>query len=282
MNSCRTAMLLVCLLLPACQHQPGSLRNALASAGSTTLYRSQLPSHLLEGLPPSDTAQVIAQYAQRWLAEELLFQKATAKPLAQQHQIEEQAKQYYRQLIIAAYRQNYLDDHPDTAISPAQCQAFYEANKDYFTLQERIVRCVALIVPQDNKHLGELRQLCRNQGESALQELETLTYRSSLQVQSYPDTWIGYQALQEHLGIELAPWIPTSRPQYTEVKKGNDLVLLSFYEWQEPGSPAPLPYVAGQVRQILLNQRRQAQLDSLNFNIVEQALATHQAILHRE
>lgn len=281
MNRYLVAILAVFILLTACSGQNGhDQHDVLAQVGNATLYRTDLPSHLLDDVPPSDTAHVIAQYARRWLAEELLFQRATASPLAQQHKIEEQAKRYYRQLTIDAYQRNYLAENIDTTTTQAQCEAFYGANKNYFPLQERIVRCVALVVPADNKHLSELRNLCRKQTDAALQELETLTYQVSLQVQCYPDSWVSVRALEEHLGIELAAWIPASKPLYTEVKKEDNLVLLSFYEWQEPGSPAPLSYVKSQVRTILLNQRYQAQLDSLKFNIVEQALATHSASLH--
>lgn len=216
-----------------------------------------------------DSLTLLRTYAERWAAQQAMYQYAVKYSPEKRDEIERLVEDYRQTLTIADYEKKIVRKQLDTVVRKQDIASFYEANPTHFTLQRPLVRCLSMAVPQGSAQLKELRAIYALREDDVVDRVEQLTFKAGIRPSTYPDKWLTIEELERMLGVEMAGNALAQRPSRWELTRDSMVYLLSFHEWKESGTIAPLEYVSNEVRAVLLNQRRKRLVDSLEHSIVE-------------
>ena len=273
--------LLVLLGCAGCSPQTEpSKRQALATVGNRTLLMEQVPAGVLAGATGEDSVSRLRNFVESWIRQELLYQRAVTKMGGRDRDIEQQAADYAKLLYIQSYERNYELRHLDTAVQRTVIDSFYQANPAIFTLATPIVRCLVLVVEEENPHLGELRAAYRVCDDVGLQRLASLTLEAGISPRRTPEEWISLPDLVSILPASLERIDSHRRMRNIEASENGLVYLVNICEWCDMGTTAPLSYVYCDVRDIILNQRRAALLRALENETYQQGMDDGKAKVH--
>lgn len=271
------ALLIGCLLygLSACSDGAGQGNGAVvAEVGDARLTIDMVPPEVFS-YGDQDSLTLLRAYAERWALRSAVYQYATSQTSAGRAEAVERMVEDYRQMLtIADYEDRLVRTELDTAVREESLRAFYESNSAHFTLEQPIVRCLSLAVPQGSVQLAELRGVYSLRGDDVLERVEPLVFKAGIRLATYPDSWVSLASLERALGVKLSSLgVENYRPRRLDFTRDSVVYLVSFHEWREAGALAPLEYVEEETKAILLNQRRKRLVDSVERSIVEQGRA---------
>lgn len=265
-----TLLLLVFVLCGCGGGVQRSEGQVVAEAGGEELTLSGVPREVFI-YGGGDSLGILRAYAQRWAEREVVYQHAMRGASRSKAEIDSKVEDYRRTLTIVDFEHRLVESHLDTAVSEAEILAFYNANPAHFTLQEPLVRCLAMSVPQGNAQLPKLRKVYSLRGDDFQEKVEPLAFRAGVTISSYPGSWVSLHSLERALGVKVETGTLGHRPQRLDFTLDSVVYLVFFHEWRESGSVAPIDYVFGDVRAILINQRRNRLIDSVTHSIVQEA-----------
>lgn len=241
----------------------------VAEVGSERLTIDMVPSEVFSYVG-QDSLTLLRAYAERWVVRRAVYQHAVAQASGSRAEaIERRVDDYRQTLTISDYEDQLVANELDTAVSRGAIEAFYEANPTHFTLEQAIVRCLSVAVPQGSAQLAELRGEYSLRGDDLLERVEPLAFRAGVRLATYPDAWLSLASLERVLGVAVAAGLENQRPRRLDFTRDSVVYLLSFHEWREKGALAPLEYVKEEAKAILLNQRRKRLVDSVERAIVD-------------
>ena len=124
--------------------------------------------------------------------------------------------------------------------------------------------------------LERIRKLYRSQDAADMQELEDICTRFGLRFDDYNDEWIPFTQLLMEVPFESADqeqWL--ARNSAVELKDDRFFYFIVIREYRLRNSVAPFEYIRGQVRTIILNNRRNDFLQKLEDGIYNEAVSNN-------
>lgn len=132
--------LMVAAVFTACGFFDGSGdQEIVARVGDNYLTEEALYESVnLKGA--EDSSALIENYIDNWVKEQLLIQKAIQNLSESEVNFEKQLQSYRNSLIIYTYENKLVEQKLDTAVSKREVEAYFEANKSNFDLNEALYR----------------------------------------------------------------------------------------------------------------------------------------------
>jgi hypothetical protein len=261
----------------ACQYlgQNGTDRTAtppVARVGTIYLYQADLAQVLAQATSPADSTNIAQRFVNAWVKQQLLFQRAEAKAKLDLTELDRRVQEYRQQLLVYAYQQQYLTDHLDTLVTPAQIKEYYDANPANFELKQNIVQGWRVALPAKTPNLAKARQWLRSTNPDDLDQFRTfaLSYGQTPHLQD--TTWITLDELtaktpfagQGQAGL-------LARGRVHEKTDETWVYLLKINEFKIADQTSPLPFVRGQIADIILNKRKMDLINQMETELYNEA-----------
>ena len=167
----------------------------VAQVGESYLFQEEITELLPPNYSQEDSTNIVKRYVDNWIERKLLLKEAESKSGIDQKELEERLEDYKYQLLVHAYKQNYVNEYLDTLVTEPQISTYYEENKANFELKQPIVKAyfvkVKLNTPQTQ--LDDLRKWMRSDLEPSSDETEKLKSYSYGFAASYflqDDKWL--------------------------------------------------------------------------------------------
>jgi hypothetical protein len=270
---------LLLLIAVACR-ETGSdtTRQAVARAGDRVLYLDQIPSGLVvDGMSQSDSISAVQSYIRQWSRKELLALRAEENLTPEyKTEVNRQLNEMRNNLLIYQYQQQMIIQKMDTTVSGSELQDYYVSNLSTFTLTTNIVRALYIRVPAGMSELEKVRKLYRSQETDEIRELEDLCIQNGLRYDDYNDEWITFTQLLLEVPLESdnqEQWL--QRNSAVELRDDRFSYFIAIREYRLRNSVAPFEYIRGQVRTIILNNRRNDFLQKLEDGIYNEAVSNN-------
>ena len=106
------------------------------------LYTSDLKGVVAPGTSSEDSVEVVKNYINNWVRQELLVHHAESNLPEDQKDFTNELEAYRRSLVIYEFETEYIKQKFDTIIPEADIQKYYNENKDNFKLRENICKAV--------------------------------------------------------------------------------------------------------------------------------------------
>ncbi len=245
----------------------------LARAYNKNLYLSNIHDIFPENISASDSSMILQNYVDKWVKKQVILQKAELNLTEEQKDVTEQLDEYRSSLLIYKYEQSLITQKLDTVIADEEVQAYYDENPSNFSLDEHIVKCLFLKLPEDAPDLYRVRQLYRSEREEDSQQLESYCYQYAIKYDYFDENWVPFESISRQLPNEIrSPDRYLRYNRYIEQQDSLFRYLVNIREYQLAGMVAPLPYVESKIRTIILNKRKVQFIHDLENNIYMDAL----------
>jgi len=272
----RTAILFFLVLVVSCNRvQNESDRLAVAKAGDRVLYFDQIPSTLvMPGMSGTDSISAVQSYIRRWSRKELMALRAEENLTAEyKDEVNRQLGEMRNNLLIYQYQQQMIIQKMDTVVTDNELQDYYVSNLNTFSLTTNLVKALFIKLPETTPDIGKVRKLYRSSIPDEIRELEDYCAQFALRYDDYDDAWIPFTHLLMELPLESEnqeEWL--ARNSAVELKDDKFTYFIAIREYKLRNSVAPFEYIRGQVKTIILNNRRNAFLQKLEDGIYNEAV----------
>lgn len=279
MTMSRYIILFFLLAAVSCQNaRDDEGRRTVARAGDRVLYLDQVPKGLVTaGMSQADSTSAVQNYIRQWARKELLALRAEENLTPEyKAEVNRQLNEMRNNLLIYQYQHQMIIQKMDTTVTDSELQDYYVSNLGTFTLTMNLVKALFIKVPDGMPELDKIRKLYRSQGASDIRELEDLCYQYNLRYDDYNDEWIPFNHLLLEVPLESDDqerWL--ARNGAVELKDDRYSYFIAIREYRLRNSIAPFEYIRGQVRTIILNNRRNDFLQKLEDGIYNEAVSNN-------
>ncbi|MCU0366918.1 MAG: hypothetical protein MUC70_01475 [Bacteroidales bacterium] len=274
--SIRIIILSLLTLVSACKNAgTDAERTVVARAGDRMLYLDQIPSNLvISGLNETDSISAIQSYIRRWARKELLALRAEQNLTAEyKAEVNRQLDEMRNNLLIYQYQQQMIIQKMDTVVSESEMQDYYVGNLNTFTLTSNIVKALLIKMPAETPDLDKVRRLYKSSQTEDIHELEDYCLQFAIRYDDFDDEWITFTQLLMEVPLESdrqEEWL--TRNSSAEMKDDHYVYFIVVREYRLRNSTAPFEYIRGQVKTIILNNRRNDFLQKLEDGIYSEAV----------
>ncbi len=246
----------------------------VAQVGENYLYQEQITELLPPNYSQEDSTNIVKRYVDNWIEKQLLLKEAESKSGIDQKELQERLEDYKYQLLVHAYKQNYVNEYLDTLVTDPQISTYYEENKANFELKQPIVRAyfvkVKLNTPQSQ--LDDLRKWMRSNLEpssDATEKLKSYSYGFAVNYFLQDDKWLPISELVANTPFDRNLLLQKNKFVESEDKEYYYFLKINDFKIQDQISP--LEYVKNQIVSVILNKRKVELQKELESKVMERA-----------
>ena len=224
-----------------------------------------------------DSTSAVQSYIRQWARKELMALRAEESLTPEyKAEVNRQLNEMRNNLLIYQYQHQMIIQKMDTTVTDNEVQDYYVSNLSTFTLTSNLVRALYIKVPEEMSELDRIRKLYRSQESDDIQELEDICTRFGLRFEDYNDEWIPFTQLLMEVpfeSVDQEQWL--ARNSAVELKDDRFSYFMAIREYRLRNSVAPFEYIRGQIRTIILNNRRNDFLQKLEDGIYNEAMSNN-------
>ena len=235
------------------------------------LYSSDLKGVVSSGTSSQDSVEVVKNYINNWIRQELLVHHAETNLSDDQKDFTNELEAYRRSLVIYEFETEYIKQKFDTVIQEAEIKKYYDDNKDNFKLKENICKAVWSQFPNSFPAAG-LIKIKKLFNKGSVSKLEEACSGKAISYDVSDTAWISFNDLTMHVPIK------TDNPEkyikthaFTELRDSNYTYFVRFTGVQSREGASPLAFEREGIRSLLLNKRRLLVLDKLEKDLFDKA-----------
>ncbi len=224
---------------------------------------------------PEDSAALAQRFIDSWLRQQAVMHMAERNLTNDRVDFEGQLEDYRRSLVIFNYEQALVDQKLDTLVTDQDIQAYFEAHKANFELEDNIVRARWFKVNEPDKRVvRKMEERFLGGKNDQLHELELWLAHLGVSITDRSDVWTPWSEVLQEVPIsegEAADMI--ARNTKRVVKQGTAAWFVEVLEHRDRNSVSPIGLVRQDIRSILLNQRKLQLLETMRETVYKEALA---------
>lgn len=227
----------------------------LAVVFDQALYLSDLDGIFPYAATAVDSSLVIKSFVNRWV-KEMLFLHEAEQNINPQINIEKLVQDYRSSLLRASYEKEFINNTLDSTVTSAQLSDFYEASKEQFILETPIVRFLFLKIPEPILDERKLRRELENADDQSIESLKKYALQEAETMFLELHVWKDLDQVIQLLPSGVVTPSNISYKKYFSKRFEGYLYLLKVIEYREAKTIAPLSYVEGQAKKIILHNRK--------------------------
>ncbi len=244
----------------------------IAKVHGSYLYISDIEDIFPPNVTPNDSLQILQAYVDRWVRKQLLLNKAEKNLTEKQKNVSQQLEDYRSSLLIFKYEQEFIHQKLDTVISFEEINTFYEDNLSNFILDQSIVKALFVKVPIEDPLSERIRSLYKSNQEDDIRTIDNLAYQVAVKYDYFNDQWIPFSQIQKELPQTIDnPDVFLLRNRSFEMKDSIFSYFVNLRDVILQGQQAPLVFEKENIRNILLNKRKQRLITDLETRIYNDA-----------
>ena len=279
--------LFILILLPALLGSCNAISSmvhddqVVAKVGKNKLYKSELERFIPNMIPAEDSVRLAEQYINTW-AMDLLYLDVAEKELTKgELDVSADLENFRRSLLKYRYEQRYINDRLDTLVTDEQIRRYYEEHEAEFALKRPVLKVRFVDVMKDSPNKDAILKMMTSQEYDDLQRADTLAKSTALRWFDSSDTWMDANELAKMFGLDYTQLLSHLKGDMIryEPEDRDDLMVAYVCDIRRSGT-APLDYCAGRIRDILMSARKHDLMNSLERDLLENALESKQFVIY--
>ncbi len=244
----------------------------VAKIGNHKLYESDLAAYIPDSASPEDSTRLALQYINSW-ASDMAFIDVAEKELSKSEKnVDKELEDYRRSLLKFRYEQKYVNQRLDTAITASQIEKYYEAHIDNFKLQLPIAKARFLSISSDSPNLAVIKKKMMSDKPEDQVEADSIALFSALRYTDFGGKWIDLVRLSREFGTDYGTVLSMMKGGLVEIPDGSgNLGIAYIRSLMRAGETGPVEYYTERIRDIILSTRKQALLNGLERDLIENA-----------
>ena len=265
------SIILFIFLATGCSNLSNKRTNDLiARAGEDFLYVNDLPNFTSE----EDSIKKFMNFVESWAKEKILYDLSLVNlSQSKKNEIDELVNNYKVDLYINSYKDLMVNTRIDSIVSTSQIDSFYEQNNTNFKLNENLVKYRYVKVPSDNINITRIRRSIVRINADDRSFLDSLNFQFA-DLKLNDSIWF-----TERDVISSIQFI-NQQNKSTYLRKNRlftfeDSQYINFFivkDILKSGNIPPISYLYDRIKSTIINQRKLQLLQSLNKEILNDAL----------
>jgi hypothetical protein len=244
----------------------------IVTVGNITLTLNDLKKAVPDNLHNEDSIAVVDDYIARWIKTQLTLRKAELNLTADEKNVEQQLQAYRTSLLVYLYQQKMLEQKHSPLVRSSEIEKYYNEMVDNFKLQENIVKGLFIKIPIGSPNQNVVKQLYRSTKPEDFLNLEAYCFQNARQFEVFEE-WTSFNNINNYLPEPVRN--EDSFLAWTKFYETSDLeynYYVNIQEYMKMGQTAPLSYVEGRIRAILLNKKRMEFIQKLEQDLYDEAV----------
>jgi uncharacterized phage-associated protein len=246
----------------------------VAQVGDNYLYQEEITELLPPNYSQEDSTNIVKRYVDNWIERQLLLKEAESKSGIDQKELQKRLEDYKYQLLVHAYKQNYVNEYLDTLVTDPQISTYYEENKANFELKQPIVRAyfVKVKLNTPSSQLDDIRKWMRSNlqpDSEATEQLKSYSYGFAASYFLQDDKWLPISELVANTPFDRNLLLQKNKFVESEDKEYYYFLKINDFKIQDQISP--LEYVKNQIVSVILNKRKVELQKELESKVMERA-----------
>ena len=248
------------------------------------LSRESLLQALPKRLSSADSLIWAESYLKQWIKDELVYDVAQRNMDDEtKAEIDRLVDSYRRSLIRYRYQEQLVKERLSANITEAEKEAFYAENREEFVLDHSLIKGLFLKVPLGAPNLSEVKRWYRSKSEDSIEKIEKYSVQNAVVYEYFYDKWVDFDELMLNIPQTVTDEAAFLRTHtYLEAADSSFCYLLNIDEFIPKGEIAPYEYVAPQVFEMLVNQRKVKFLKDFEEELYDDAVRAGDVIFFPE
>ncbi|MBK9290034.1 MAG: hypothetical protein IPM52_00125 [Bacteroidetes bacterium] len=264
------ALLIATACGPAADPKRGMV---VARVHNKYLYEADIQGVVPAGTSRKDSVVLVQNYIDSWVRKQLLIRQAERNLSPKEQDFSKQLEEYRNSLLIFAYESALINQKLDTVVTDREIEEYYNLNKRSFELKYNIVKVVYVVLPVDSEEITRFRKLLSDRDTILSAQVELLARQHAYSYFVGDETWVRFDDLLAQLPIETYNQeLFLRNNRFIEIKDDPFIYLIRFKDFLITESIPPLEVEYDNIRNIILNKRRQDLIRSMHQQIYDQAL----------
>lgn len=243
----------------------------LGSIYNKNLYLSDMEGMLPAGITGEDSTVIINTFVRYWMRETALLHEAEQN-IPSTLNIDKLVDDYRSSLIKNNYENIVVNRLLDSTVTTAQLQEFYEKNKEQYQLETPILRCRFIKAPRKAPGSDKALDWWNSSKGEDFAELARWCSQNAVVHHLQDSAW--------HKVDDLAAYMPQGTLTVNNVENRRDFIqrdddfvyYFKLLELVRKKEIAPLSYIEGQARKVILHKRKTQLLEELKDKLYEEAV----------
>ncbi len=262
-------------LMFGCKSKVFSARSSddrlLAQVYDKSLYLSDMEGMIPEGMSSEDSSLIISAFVRNWVREASLLHEAENN-IPKGLDIDQLVADYRASLIKNNYENILVNKLLDSTVSQTELQEFYEKNKEQYQLEAPIIRSRFIKVKREAPNLDRVQDLWNS---NKFEDYVALTNwcNNHASIQNLQDSvWYKVEDIAAYMprGVLTVDNV-TSRMDFVQ-RDDNFVYFFKVLELVSRREIAPLSYIEGQARKVILHKRKTELLEETKDNLYDEAI----------
>lgn len=247
--------------------------NAIARAYDQVLTIEEL-SEVIPNGSMEDSLIIADRYITSWLKEQAVLHQAKVNLPSEKIQFERELEDFRRSLITYAYEKQFIEERLDTLIEAEEIVQYYEANKSIFRLKDYIVKTKYCILDSSITKLKKFEKLFNSSDPESLVALEQYCVDQGCNYYLEVEEWKYFEDLLREVPLEVYNIEGFLKKNKTvSFERDNHRYYVAILEYEFKNGYSPLELVEDQIKDLILNRRKQEVLSTMRDELYRTALA---------
>lgn len=244
----------------------------VAKIGNHKLYASDLNAYIPDSASPEDSTRLALQYINSW-ASDMAFIDVAEKELSKSEKnVDKELEDYRRSLLKYRYEQKYVNQRLDTAVTDAQIEKYYEAHIETFKLSLPIAKARFLSISSDSPNLEIIKKKMKSDKPEDQMEADSVASYSAFRYTDFGGKWIDLVRLSREFGTDYGTVFSMLKDGVVEIPDDNGNLNIAYIgSLKKAGETGPVEYYRERIKDIILSTRKQALLNGLERDLIENA-----------
>jgi len=245
---------------------------SLAKVNTSSLYLNDLKLFPFTGLSKPDSVVMMQNLINKWASNEVFYQQALNYLSEDELNVDKEIEDYKKDLITYKFQLKLIDEKLDTTISDAQIEEYYNANEQNFLLRSNIVKVLYVKTPVSIPNLDKLKKLCVSTNPKDAEQLKSLCIQYANNYFMNDNTWLMFDDLKKEIPqLKEVPDYSIQDGKIFEFTDANSYYFLKIIEVKSKNTLSPLNFEKNNIKNILLNQRKQKLITTIKKDFFEKA-----------
>ena len=221
------------------------------------LTREEIERQIPKGISSADSLVRAESVVKKWVVDVLMDDVAYQNIGDDKEEIDKLVNEYRRSLIRHRYQERIVKDKVSAEMSESDQMAYYEENKEQFTLNENLIKGSFIKVSSLAPGLDNLRKWYVSETEESLEKIEKYGIQNAIIYDYFYDNWMRFDEVMEKIPEKISnPTQFLKVNNHLEVSDSTHVYFLNVSDKLLVGNVAPFDYVRVQIQGMLANKRK--------------------------
>lgn len=261
---------LICILFSCAEKKD---HDALVQVYDYVLTKDELSDQIDNTLTPEDSTILAENLIENWVKQKMLVAQAERNLPDSLKEFTKKLEEEKNNLLIYTYEKEYISQKMDTSISESELLEFYQEHSSSFMLSDYILQYSVIQSPSENEEISkwQVRDLMKNLPK---EKEEALQYCTEVGAVLKSDTnWIYFKEFLNQVPLEVYNTQSFLKKQkFAEIESDNFRYFVFIHDYKLKDSQAPLSLMRDNIKNLILNHRKQKTLKELRKNLYSKAV----------